>query len=85
MEATKVGLPVIIVDTYIPGIASFIEEIEQEVMVLFDEFDKTFVSIKGADGMAYLKTEMLTFFHVLSQGKKMFGIPCIDANGLKRI
>ena len=27
VEATKVGLPVIIVDTYIPGIASFIEEI----------------------------------------------------------
>lgn len=34
VEATKVGLPVIIVDTYIPGIASFIEEIEQEVMNL---------------------------------------------------
>lgn len=42
VEAVKKGLPVIIVDTYIPGIANFIEEIEQEVLVMFDEFDKTF-------------------------------------------
>lgn len=82
VEATKVGLPVIIVDTYIPGIASFIEEIEQEVMVLFDEFDKTFGSIKAADGMADPQTEMLTLFDGLSQGKKMFVITCNDLNSL---
>lgn len=82
VEATKVGLPVIIVDTYIPGIASFIEEIEQEVMILFDEFDKTFGSIKAADGMADPQTEMLTLFDGLSQGKKMFVITCNDLNSL---
>ena len=82
VEATKTGLPVIIVDTYIPGIASFIEEIEQEVMILFDEFDKTFGSIKAADGMADPQTEMLTLFDGLSQGKKMFVITCNDLNSL---
>lgn len=41
-------------------------------MILFDEFDKTFGSIKAADGMADPQTEMLTLFDGLSQGKKMF-------------
>ena len=50
------------------------KEIEQEVMILFDEFDKTFGSIKAADGMADPQTEMLTLFDGLSQGKKMFVI-----------
>ena len=45
-EVVSKGYPVIIVDTYYPGIASYIEDIEQECMILFDEFDKTFASIK---------------------------------------
>ena len=40
IEAMKKGLPLIIVDRHIGGIASYLESIEQEVMVLFDEFDK---------------------------------------------
>ena len=51
-------------------------------MVLFDEFDKTFGSIKAADGMADPQTEMLTLFDGLSQGKKMFVITCNDLNSL---
>lgn len=82
VEATKVGLPVIIVDTYIPGIASFIEEIEQEVMILFDEFDKTFGNIKAADGMANPQTELLTLFDGLAQGKKLYVITCNNLNTL---
>lgn len=46
------GIPTIIVDRYVPGIASYIEDIEQEVMVLFDEFDKTFGEVKSKDGEA---------------------------------
>ena len=40
IEAIRNGIPVIIADKYIPGIAAYIESIDQRVMVLFDEFDK---------------------------------------------
>lgn len=82
VEAIKKGLPVIIVDTYIPGIANFIEEIEQEVLVMFDEFDKTFGNIKAADGMANPQTELLTLFDGLAQGKKLYVITCNNLNTL---
>lgn len=75
-------MPVIIVDTYIPGIANFIEEIEQEVLVMFDEFDKTFGNIKAADGMANPQTELLTLFDGLAQGKKLYVITCNNINTL---
>ncbi len=50
--AIERGIPMIVVDRYIPGIASYIEDIEQEVMVLFDEFDKTFGEVKSKAGEA---------------------------------
>ena len=49
-------MPLIIIDTYIQGIASYIESIEQEVMVLFDEFDKTFGEVKSENGNARPQT-----------------------------
>lgn len=76
IAAIKKGMPVVVVDRYIPGIASFLEEIEQEVMVLFDEFDKTFGGVKKEDEMADPQTEMLTLFDGISQGKKLFVITC---------
>lgn len=63
------GYPVIIVSGYIPGIAEYLANIQQEVVVLFDEFDKSF-----SQGDA--QTEMLTLFDGLAQGKKMFVITC---------
>lgn len=48
----EMGIPLIVVDKFIPGIASYIESIDQEVMVLFDEFDKTFGEVEAADGEA---------------------------------
>ena len=36
------GLPVIMVEQNIPGITSFIDSIQQECVVLFDEFEKNF-------------------------------------------
>ena len=82
VEAVKKGLPVIIVDTYIPGLANFIEEIEQEVMVMFDEFDKTFGGVNKSDGMADPQTELLTLFDGLAQGKKLYVITCNNLNTL---
>lgn len=39
--AVASGYPVLIVDTYYPGISSYLDSIQQEVVVFFDEFDKT--------------------------------------------
>ena len=46
IECVKIGLPVIIVDEYIPSIASYISEIEQECLVLFDEFERRLQTVK---------------------------------------
>lgn len=81
-EAVNRNLPLIIVDTYIPGIASFLEEIHQEVVILFDEFDKTFGGVKAEDGQADPQVGLLTLFDGISQGKKLFVVTC---NEIKKL
>lgn len=79
VECIRTGIPVIVVNTYIPGIAEYLASFDQTVMVLFDEFDKTFkVSNNGVDAQA----EMLTLFDGLAQGKKMFVVTCNSLTGL---
>lgn len=82
IECIKQGMPVIIVDTYIPGIANYLASIEQECMVLFDEFDKTFGGVKQGEGSADAQTELLGLFDGTSVGKKLF---CITCNEIGRI
>ncbi len=82
IKAIERGYPVIIVDRYIPGIASYIADIEQECLILFDEFDKTFGEIQAENGMAQPQTELLTLFDGLTNGKKLFVITC---NNLHKI
>lgn len=81
IKAIEAGLPVIIVDEYIPGIASFIESIEQEAMFLFDEFDKTFASDNVDEGVSP-QAAMLSLFDGLSQGKKLFVVTCNEIREL---
>jgi len=81
VKAVEAGLPVIIVDEYIPGIAAFIESIEQEAMFLFDEFDKTFASGNVDEGVSP-QAAMLTLFDGLSQGKKLFVVTCNEIREL---
>lgn len=71
-KAVKTNIPVLIVDEYIPGIASYLESIEQEVLVMFDEFEKTFGKKDGADP----QNEMLSLFDGFSSGKKLYVITC---------
>lgn len=78
IEAIKQGYPVILANRYIGGIANFIESIDQEVMVLFDEFDKTF---KARDNESPQDT-MLSLFDGTSAGKKLFVVTCNQLNGL---
>ena len=81
IKAVERQLPVIIVDEYIPGIAAFIESIEQEAMFMFDEFDKTFSS-KNVDEGVSPQAAMLTLFDGLSQGKKLFVVTCNEIREL---
>lgn len=82
-KAIDAGYPLIIVNTYYPGIADFIDSIEQEVVVLFDEFEKTFSKMKENDGVAAdPQTEMLTLFDGLSSGKKLFIVTCNELRQL---
>lgn len=79
-EAVDKGIPVVIVDAYYEGIGAFIDSIDQEVMILFDEFDKTF-SRADYDG-PNPQTTMLSLFDGVSQGKKLFVITCNELRGL---
>ena len=82
VESIKRNIPLIVVDTYIPGISSYLESIEQEVMVLFDEFDKTFGEIHQNDGEASPQAQLLGLFDGVSGGKKLFVITC---NELRKV
>lgn len=74
----KAGYPLIIVNGYIPGIGEYLNSIEQEVIILFDEFDKTFQKNNDYDPQA----EMLTLFDGIAQGKKLFLVTCNELRGL---
>ena len=80
-DAVAKGYPLIVVNQYIPGIADYIASIEQKVVVLFDEFDKTFFS-GDRDSIGDPQTEMLTLFDGLSMGKKLFVVTCNELKNL---
>ena len=81
IEGIKKGYPIIIVNSYIPGIASYLNSIDQEVIILFDEFDKTF-SGKHGGGNEKAQTELLSLFDGIAMGKKLFVITCNHLTGL---
>jgi hypothetical protein len=82
-EGIHRGFPIIVIEHYIPGIADFINSIEQEVYVLFDEFDKTFGGKReDRDSIGDPQTEMLTLFDGIAQGKKLFIITCNNLSNL---
>lgn len=79
-KAINSNLPVIIVDTAIPGISDFLSSIDQEVVIIFDEFEKTFAKTNrdGPDP----QVEMLSLFDGIDNGKKLFIITCNDPRQL---
>ena len=78
IRAKDYGLPLILVPTYYPGIADFISSIEQEVIVLFDEFEKTFASQENSNP----QEEMLPLFDDIDNGKKLIIITCNELHKL---
>ena len=79
LKARKKGIPVILVNEYHEVIANFLEEIEQTVMILFDEYDKTFDEKKHN-----CQAEMLSLFDGVSAGKKLFVITCNEIQSLSQ-
>ena len=77
-EALKKNIPLIVVTSYVPGISNFISSIDQEVIVLFDEFEKTFGITQQEDP----QEEMLSLFDGIDDGKKLFVITCNEVNKL---
>jgi len=71
---TKKGYPVIIVDESIQGLADFLSSIEQEVIVIFDEFEKNFGDDETDEECT--QEELLSLFDGMDSGKKMFIITC---------
>ena len=89
IKAIESGYPLIIVNSYFPGVGEYLAEIDQEVIVLFDEFDKTFELSERSkrDDDAEKRspqTEMLTLFDGVAQGKKLFVVTCNDVNALSK-
>ena len=75
------GFPVILVNEYISGIETFIDSIEQECMIFFDEFEKTFR--EKDDGDVDPQSDMLSLFDgTNSDTKRMYVITCNDKKGL---
>lgn len=77
-EALASNLPVITVTEAIPGLANFISSIQQDCVVVFDEFEKTFAKQDNWDP----QTEMLTLFDGLDGGHKLFIVTCNDLSAL---
>lgn len=78
-KASSLGYPVIVVSSYIPGIDGFLGDIDQEVIVLFDEFEKTF---RQDDDHHEPQEEMLSLFDGTDGGKKLFIITCNEVRKL---
>lgn len=77
-----IKLPVILVTSYIPGISTFLAAIDQSVMVLFDEFDKTFVNTDSNNDRNIVtpQAELLPLFDGINNGKKLFVITCNETS-----
>lgn len=81
-QAIEDGYPVLLANTYMPGIADFISSIEQEVVVIFDEFEKNFASNVEEHVGPSPQEEMLSLFDGLDNGKKLFVITCNEVDRL---
>lgn len=66
------SLPVIVVSSAIPGLADFISSIDQDCVVIFDEFEKTFA--KQDDWNP--QDELLSLFDGIDGGHKLFIVTC---------
>ena len=70
--AIQDSLPVIVVSSAIPGLADFISSIDQDCVVIFDEFEKTFAKQEDWNP----QDELLSLFDGIDGGHKLFIVTC---------
>ena len=75
----KAELPVIIVDRGYPGIVNFIDSIEQEVLVVLDEFEKHFP--KESENMVS-QEDWLGLFDGTSNQKRIYAVSANEVSNL---
>jgi hypothetical protein len=86
--AEEMEMPTIIIADAFPGIVNFLDSIKQEVMLLFDEYEKVFDSGEGhrTDNNNRVPQEsqeqMLSLFDGLSQIKRMY---VITVNEIRKV
>lgn len=78
VAAIKEGYPVIVIDACLPGIAKLISSVDQECLILFDEFDKTFKEKDDRDD----QTSLLSLFDGTDAGKKLYIVTCNELYSL---
>lgn len=79
--AIKKGIPVIIVNRAYKGIATFIDSIDQEALILFDEFEKVF-DPNSRNENSESQNDLLGLFDGMSQKKRMYAI---TVNNIHRV
>jgi len=77
IEGSKNNLPLIMVTKYYENLSPFLESINQEIIVLFDEFEKNF-DCDYNDNDSNQQNELLGLFDGTSMGKKLFVITAND-------
>jgi hypothetical protein len=80
IEGYENKLPLLIVRNPYPDISSFISSIDQECIILFDEFEKTFKANEESGWNP--QEELLSLFDGLDGGKKLFVITCNEVRDL---
>jgi len=77
IEGIKRGYPVILVKKYFNGLADFLDQIEQEAIIIFDEFDKTYLdNTSETEDRTAPQDELLSLLDGMNCGKKLFVITC---------
>lgn len=79
-EAIKKDLPVIMVNKAYLGIADFIEKIDQEALIVFDEFEKVFSIENGKGEKSESQTALLGLFDGTSQKKRIYALTVNELN-----
>lgn len=86
-RAIALDMPIIFVSENQPNLVKFLSSIEQEYMVIFDEFEKNFKDMNGASEDVECMSEQnqfLSYFDGFNNSKKIFVITCNIFQSLSR-
>lgn len=81
-KAKKQKLPTIIVNEKLPKLSDFISSINQECIVLFDEFEKMYTHDKDDENDP--QNELLSLFDGIDNGKKLYVLTCNEVDKLNK-